>query len=56
MRQSNPKVEHMLASLLVNKTPLFPWTMPQTENHPLFPCKCRLAYAPLLDWTAVAGI
>ena len=32
-----------------------PWTMPQTKKHPLSPCECGLAYAPLLDWTAVAG-
>ncbi len=40
------------------KTPPFcwnPWTMPQAEKHPLCPCKCRLACAPHLDWTAVAG-
>ncbi len=41
------------------KTPPFcwkPWTMPQTEKNPLSPCKCGLAYAPLLYWTAVTGI
>ena len=30
--------------------------MPQTKKHPLSPCKYGLAYAPLLDWTAVAEI
>ncbi len=43
----------------LSKTPPFcwnPWTMPQTEKNPLSPCKCGLAYAPLLDWTAVAGL
>ncbi len=32
-----------------------PWTMPPAKKHPLSPCKCGLAYAPLLDWTAVTG-
>ncbi len=42
----------------LSKTPPFCWnprTMPQTKKLPLFPCKCGLAYAPPLDWTAVAG-
>ena len=38
-------------------TPFFwnPWTMPPAKKHPLSPCKCGLACAPLLDWTAVTG-
>ena len=28
----------------------------QPKKHPLSPCKCGLACAPLLDWTAVTGL
>ncbi len=33
-----------------------PWTMARTKKHPVSPWKCRLAWAPLLNWTAVTGI
>ena len=32
------------------------WTMPRTKEHPVSPWKCRLAWAPILNWTAVTGV